>query len=281
MLKLNAAFWRWFGKSKVAHANGDPLVVYHVTDKDFVSFDMSKCDIGCHFGTGMQARALQKHKYKKVKTNMIGCYLSIQNPIKMPDLHLWLLPDIREKLARRIPGINALDIPSNSYFSYAHARNQVMDAGYDGIVYDNLHEGPGGLSWIAFKPSQIKAIDNDSTWDADDSDIRSNPREKITDEVVQAAMDARQETEESCVKIAGECFPASERLYDKLRDLGYDPSIVGGYFVLNGEEIDHTWVDLQGAIIDITADQFGKKFPDIWIDADKKYYRDRFKSFYE
>jgi len=36
---------------------------------------------------------------------------------------------------------------------------------------------------VAFEPHQIKSIDNDGTWDADDVDIRSNPYDRIKKKV--------------------------------------------------------------------------------------------------
>lgn len=99
-------------------------------------------------------------------------------------------------------------------------------------------------------------------------------------DIQQAAIDAREQLNLACMKVSGKCHEGSEILYDKLRELGYDPAIVGGYFVKGKKEIDHTWLEVKGAIIDITADQFGKEFPDVWIDAPKEHYRDRFHSFY-
>ncbi len=52
MSKLNAAFWKWFGKSKVVDANGEPLVVYHGTTHDFNEFKLDRSNIENHFGRG-------------------------------------------------------------------------------------------------------------------------------------------------------------------------------------------------------------------------------------
>lgn len=47
------AFRKWFGKSQVVDANGDPLVVYHGTVRTMTAFDASKADpennLGCGF----------------------------------------------------------------------------------------------------------------------------------------------------------------------------------------------------------------------------------------
>ena len=52
--------------------------------------------------------------------------------------------------------------------------NLMMQAGYDGIVYDNKHEGDGD-SYIAFFPNQIKsAIGNKGTFDPNNQDITEN-----------------------------------------------------------------------------------------------------------
>ncbi len=49
----------------------------------------------------------------------------------------------------------------------------LKDAGYDGVITTK------GDEMVAFYPEQIKsATGNDGTWDADDPDIRSNPRSR-------------------------------------------------------------------------------------------------------
>jgi len=50
--------------------------------------------------------------------------------------------------------------------------------GYDGIKYLNKFESrkKPDWSWVAFKPEQIKSVNNCGTWSQKDPDIRHNPR---------------------------------------------------------------------------------------------------------
>lgn len=301
MPNFNAAFWKWFGKSKVVDATGEPLVVYHGTYKKFKTFEIDRCEFGCHFGTKKQANdRADGPEY------ILSVYLSIQRPLRMIDRDEWDPEDVAMDLERRgvFKGIKPFD------YSYSdQVRNAIIKAGYDGIVYLNRHDGldwndvkhadysgekivtdtqfkrivPATEdSWIVFKPSQIKAINNDGSWDADDPDIRSNPPKAA---IVKIANAARKYAEEHCSdetsEAGGMCFLASQFIYDKLEKLGYEPVIAEGEFVLGrGNSGDHVWVELDGMIIDVTADQFGK-FPKVWVDADPKRYKARHLSYYE
>ncbi len=198
--KFNKAFWRWFGDSKVVDSKGNPLVVYHASRTDFEVFDVDRCELGCHFGTKAQANSVhQTH----TGTGIRAFYLSLKNPVRMNDHTEWHPQTIAEELME----MGAIK-QSSQIFSAKRVRKIFHDLGYDGIVYLNRHEGLTesdldiidrvGIdidghssdkeireflpwlrdSWIAFKPTQIKAVDNGGSWDADDPDIRSNPRRK-------------------------------------------------------------------------------------------------------
>lgn len=161
--KFNAAFWKWFGKSKVVDAKGRPLVVYHGTWTHFHKFDVDFTDDGgFHFGTraAAQKRLDDDRDAESPAGIIIPAYLSIPNPKRL--------------------GKDPFD--ADEWWEVIQA---AKESGHDGIVYPNSVEG--GESWVAFHPSQIKlAKGNDGTWDADDPDIRSNPaglrfRTKSTD----------------------------------------------------------------------------------------------------
>ncbi len=284
--KFNDAFWKWFGDSKVVDKHGNPLVVYHGTHaKDFQNFRKTK---GRQYGLARDSYI--GHFF--TDNHNVADYFTWQGSRE----NSWLASQmgVAVKGARIIPAFLSIKNPyrmdgANKYGNYKdpqaiiEAAEIAKAAGNDGLIITRIKDGYHEEStiFIAFRPRQIKsATGNDGTWDSDDSDIRSNP--KIPDDIVEAAEKSRKETEDYCIKIAGQCFEASERLYDELTKLGYDPAIVAGYFVLgDGERSDHTWLEVNGVIIDITADQFGKEFPDVWIDADRAYYEDRFKTFYE
>ncbi len=206
-MKLNAAFWKWFGDSKVVDKHGEPLVVYHAGRHNFNVFDVSRCELGCHFGT--KAQAMSVHK-THIGTTIKEFYLSIKNPLRMRDHTGWDTQSIAEELMDM--GIFPL---SGKVFSANKVRAELLRKGYDGIVYLNRHEGLtdddldaidfAGLdidghasdaemkkaipqlddSWIVFKPTQIKFVDNDGTWDVDDADIRSNPSVEFNGYVIE------------------------------------------------------------------------------------------------
>ena len=88
------------------------------------------------------------------------------------------------------------------------------------------------------------------------------------------------EVREECVGSSplNKCWEASWRLYHALQDV---PGIrvVNGTFLVEGEygERPHYWVEWNGRIIDVTADQFNdlilEKLPRVHItDADSGYY---------
>ena len=193
MIKFNKAFWKWFEDSKVVDGKGLPLVVYHGTagcrtmhgGKPFTTFNVEG-NLGAHFGTAKQAsyRAGKTENYNRV----YPCYLSIKNPLRMRDVKYFEGIHLRRELAR-------LKIKTKFIFSQ-DIKEDLIAAGYDGIVYLNRYEGlskEAGFaiardpetgdwakrcsdkeflkvvpeardSWVAFFPEQIKSINNSGSW---------------------------------------------------------------------------------------------------------------------
>ncbi len=204
--KFNAAFWKWFGDSKVTNSNGNPLTVYHGSRNIIEEFDIGMCEFGCHFGTKAQAEFIMTRG-----DHLYECYLSIQNPIRLKDCGGWTWECLWKQLEGHGFDIPAMK-PAEEARGYAVIRRQIAEHGYDGIVYLNRHEAishddidkvmdlwmrgkadknwaressdtefrkvvkSAKDSWIVLNPAQIKSIDNDGTWDSDDPDIRSNPK---------------------------------------------------------------------------------------------------------
>jgi hypothetical protein len=191
------AFRRWFRNSKVVDAQGEPLVVYHGhrdSTPAFDTFDMRKsASIGMHFGT----EAAAQHR-----DHVRAFYLSIQNPLRLPDPGDWLrvfprrgLPATLSELFRagvigaRTLGqaqtqLHALDtahenmeISVEDYQEKASTllRGLIERKGYDGVVYENRIEDRGSTSWIAFRPTQIKSVDNVGTFNPADPRIERLP----------------------------------------------------------------------------------------------------------
>lgn len=116
--------------------------------------------------------------------------------------------------------------------------------------------------------------------------------------IMQIAQEVRNERR-GCVR--GWCLPASIRLADRLRRLGYPARRVWGFLLTDGEfegewggdspiiwadddptvqrDMPHNWVTVDNLLIDITAEQFnrvirGEQFPPVYlttIDSASRY----------
>lgn len=144
-------FKRWFGDSKVVDEDGRPLIVYHGTDADFNTFDMSKgranMDIqGAFFSPYIEDAQGYGGDVKAV-------YLSIKNPAAESTAY---------RALNKFKGQNGAGVKAREY---------LIRMGYDG-VYNGYDE------YIAFYPTQIKsATENIGTFDAANPDIRYSLRD--------------------------------------------------------------------------------------------------------
>lgn len=116
-------FVEWFGDSKVVDENGEPLIVYHGTDKVFDEFR----------GHGYFAPDRGYAEDYVDEGIVVEAYLSIKNPLVTAD---------------------------HSYGMNYDRWDEVKAAGHDGIVY--LYEGGSVKAYIAFSPTQIKAANGNS-----------------------------------------------------------------------------------------------------------------------
>jgi hypothetical protein len=131
-------FKKWFGDSKVVDAKGEPLVVYHGTDKAFNKFDPKKAIGGQHWFTTDKSAIENRSVGAAGHGRIIDAYLKIENPAG------WKLYD---KLT--------LD--------------ELIGRGYDGLELPD----DGHTVYVAFNPKQIKsASKNVGTFDGDNADIR-------------------------------------------------------------------------------------------------------------
>ena len=170
---LNSNFKKWFGKSKIVDSNGKPLVVYHGTNSEFNSFDDRKK--GSTTDSGMRGRGFyfsnsmaSSQAYGKIVQSV---YLKVENPFDL--LSYKSLDEIAEALDidsgilnQRGAGLSypQRSISVNSQYSGVFS-GQVRDKGFDGILH--------GQEIVVFKSEQIKSIDNDGSWDNNDSNIFS------------------------------------------------------------------------------------------------------------
>ncbi len=217
MSKFNAAFWKWFGDSKVVDKNGDPLVVYHRTDKKFSIFDPDKAatELGMHFGTKQQIEDIPGEYVYSV-------FLKILKPLYLNDPGEWHVENMLEMMQFDTEVDDKIWSAWDSNGDLAgtkEVRKQLQKQGFDGVIYLNRRELGVGVdnanrtkhlnavdelarsrfkvdeardlsdeqflkivpnaeySYIVWNANQIKSVDNDGTWDAGDPDIRSNPED--------------------------------------------------------------------------------------------------------
>lgn len=163
----NPNFRKWFGKSKVVDADGNPLVVYHGTpDPTFNKF--SKKEMGGMGGklgfwfasTGEAATQFARDRYAGQGAGIYPVYLSIKNPMIFNG---W--KDFTDTVDKHRGG--PIESGIKRIRSYAQKR------GYDGIIIKNSNTDMGGMrdDYVAFEPTQIKSIFNRGTYSLTNPDI--------------------------------------------------------------------------------------------------------------
>ncbi len=167
MSKFNAAFKRWFKDSLVADENDKPLVVYHGTPFSFSKFEKAKRGQKNQFGPS--ADSLEGFFFTSdpemaaefawqngdQSGSIMPVYLSLQNPV-ISDFMLY----------------------SYDTAKFGEMLRVAKREGHDGFVCFMTFVDKIAPVFVAFEPEQIKSVFNDETFDADDPDIRSNPRRK-------------------------------------------------------------------------------------------------------
>lgn len=161
-------FHNWAKQTAVTDDSGAPAQVFHNTDapQDFAAFRAYRGDIGSHFGTQGQANergnAVQWRdppaasdmtnplppKNQQAGQRTIPAYLSIQNPLRTPDLGEWGHDALKGYLMNaneqtdEIPALEAgIDLDAVGATKNNHQLRKVLqDHGYDGIVYQNTGE---------------------------------------------------------------------------------------------------------------------------------------------
>lgn len=178
-------FKTWFGKSKVVDANGNPKKMYHGTNADPKDFRA-----GSHFGTAEaaneRAETLRDFSVNIVKRppgqfQVIPVYLSIRNPLRMPDLasvdtfgnplddngestHPDGTPSSWEGEGNLMEQLNNMGIfRGDDFWDHQYASTEEIlalleERGYDGIVYKNDVEDRGQDSYIIFHPEQARLV---------------------------------------------------------------------------------------------------------------------------
>lgn len=201
------AFRAWFGDSKVVDEKGEPqsaenvngegkpITVYHGTPESFEQFSLDKSGSnsdsgylgkGFYFTTHPDIAAFYSKIRASRKPTVIPAYLSIKNPFnwgkKTQGVRALVargqrLPDaIHDKVIERTgfqfdPDVEP-DFSKEKLLSAA-VHSILIEMGHDGVVADvggGTFSTPG-KEYVAFEPSQIKAVDNVGTFDPDDARI--------------------------------------------------------------------------------------------------------------
>lgn len=179
-------FYKWFGDSKVVDSQGRPLVVYHGTDAEFDTFDISKfgqTDSG-EFGKGF---------YFTDSKNYAEEYGSIVMPVYLKITNAYTTKvgnNISEEKTERIKadgydGIFVLSRPDEYKISNFDSREEyeaaVADISKSGkYIVETVWKGDdvdektfvySRVEYVAFEPNQIKSVNNRGTFDAGTGNI--------------------------------------------------------------------------------------------------------------
>ena len=161
---LNKNFKKWFGKSKVAKGN-KPLVVYHGSSHEFDIFTLDAPPIaqGTIRGFYFTKNPSEAKEYGKV---IMPVYLSIQNMLEANPYDYY----------GEAHNLKPLDFNSTQeeYAAWKKVtpkivRKFIEKQGYDGVKHIRTY---GSLvEYIAFKPTQIKSVDNNGTFNPKNPNI--------------------------------------------------------------------------------------------------------------
>jgi hypothetical protein len=136
----SSEFRRFFGDSKVVNENGEPQVMYHVTDSVFDTFQSGN-SAGTYYFAPTPKAAKKAARGKKLA---MPVYLRMENPVNTKD--------------NPMPWYEA-----ENDFSVAKWREQK----YDGVYVKD----ESGISIAVFSPEQIKSVNNQGTWNTHDPNI--------------------------------------------------------------------------------------------------------------
>ena len=165
--------------SKVVDENGEPLVVYHGTNKKFTEFKQEK-ETNSSWFTSDKNYAMYYAKMAKQSDNNSGneliyqVFLNIKNPY-----------DIRFKVeGNKMITTNGKVLPLAASMDFELDYNKVAELLYfnqikdnDGVfgqdkIYGNMEKSVG-TEYVVFNPNQIKsATDNVGTFSKENNDIR-------------------------------------------------------------------------------------------------------------
>jgi hypothetical protein len=168
-------FKKWFGDSKVVDEKGEPLVVYHGTNKDFKEFktDKKQSNFNAMIADGFYFTENPKYASGYAVgdgANIKQAYLNVKNPliVKSVPEYKRAMSEAKGKLSKGSKYAEAQLLSKSD--------SEVLAAsGYDGVIY----KPDAKMSEIVvFEPNQIKsATGNRGTFDPNNPDIRFAKKE--------------------------------------------------------------------------------------------------------
>ena len=166
-------FYKWFGDSKVVDSQGRPLVVYHGTDAEFDTFDIShfgETDSG-DFGRGFYFTA-DKRYAEYYGGQIMPLYLKIENPYKTS---IWGYVDTDLKQKQGYDGVlvwtQETVFPRSKFETQKEYKAAIKE--YQEYGRYNVEIGEESFSIqeklpkeiVVFESNQIKSTDNRGTFD--------------------------------------------------------------------------------------------------------------------
>jgi hypothetical protein len=149
------------GASAVLDDMSSRKLVHHATRSDFPIPEFAPFS---HFGTLNAARSraegIGPHRRDVSGVRLVSAFLDIRNPLDVCDIND--THDVVRLVA--VIGAAAPELELDGLLEdeemdddevLATVAQRLLAAGHDGLVYRNLHEDPGSLSWVILDASQI------------------------------------------------------------------------------------------------------------------------------
>jgi hypothetical protein len=173
-------FKKWFSGSKIVDKSGNPMRVYHGTNKSFTTFKLSPEGV---LGKGIYLTpdALRASQYSAESafgdrrgegSNVIPLYVSIKNPLVVYEDSKYKNPSVDALVALGIDREKALNIVDKAFEQKGNLTGQIykkaQSRGYDGIV---LYRDNEIFEIVAFSSNQLKSAISNKTYSATNPDI--------------------------------------------------------------------------------------------------------------
>lgn len=166
-------FKKWFGNSKVVDKNGKPLVVYHGTENNFRIFKNTgkSRQIGANVGFFFTDSQNMAKQYAN-DTRVMDVYLSLKNPLIVEPNSVIEIFGEKIEITDAFDFFTQLDIRQ----SEQETKEELLKLGYDGIILRDTNVDTPFMKdihdvYVAFDNTQIKAVNNRGTFDAENPNI--------------------------------------------------------------------------------------------------------------